>query len=454
MYCVPESHKSMRSFNKLLGGAAVLSLVLGLAGPLAALAAGPAAVSLQSAGNFAILAKAGISTTGATMVTGDIGVSPAAATFITGFGLSLTADSSFATSSLVSGKVYAPGYADPTPANITAAVSDMETAYTDAAGRTNPTATELGAGNIGGLSLAPGLYKWGTGVTIPSDLTLAGGANDVWIFQIAQNLDVSSGVKIVLSGGATANNVFWAVAGQTTIGTTAEFNGNILDQTAIVMNTGATLNGRALAQTAVTLDANTVTAPSAAQAMPVYVQPAPTAYTPNASNQPSVGDVPAADANVSGTYSAVSALANTTSIGVDKELQATASPVNCTANTLIKGSAPAVYYCGANGKRYVFVNDKAYFSWYKDFLNVATITDAALALIPIGGNVTYRPGARMVKIQSDPRVYVVARGGVLRAIPNEATAHALFGPQWNKMIDDIADSFFVNYTVGAPVPAQ
>jgi hypothetical protein len=446
----------MRSFNKLLGGAAALSLVLGLAGPLAALASVPAAVSLKSAGNFAILAKAGISTTGATAVTGDIGVSPAAATFITGFGLSLTAGSSYAASSLVTGKVYAPGYADPTSANMTAAVGDMETAYTDAAGRTSPTATELGAGNIGGLSLAPGLYKWGTNVIIPSDLTLAGNANDVWIFQVGQNLDVSSGVKIVLTGGAAANNVFWAVAGQTTIGTTAVFNGNILDQTSIVMNTGATLNGRALAQTAVTLDANTVTVPLAAQAMPVDVQPVavPTAYTPNAANPSSTGNVPAADANVSGAYSVAGALANTTSIGVDKGLQATSSPVNCTVNTLIKGSAAAVYYCGANGKRYVFVNDKAYFSWYKDFSNVTTITDTALALVPIGGNVTYRPGTRMVKIQSDPRVYVVARDGVLRAIPNEATAHALFGPQWNTMVDDISDSFFVNYTVGAPVPAQ
>jgi hypothetical protein len=441
----------MRSFNKLLGGAAALSLVLGLAGPLAALASNPAAVSLQSAGNFAILAKTGISTTGSTVITGDIGVSPAAATFMTGFGLVLPAGSSYATSSLVSGKVYAPGYADPTPANMTAAVSDMETAYTDAAGLTNPTATELAAGNLGGLTLAPGVYKWGTGVTIPSDLTLAGNANDVWIFQIAQNLDVSSGVKIILSGGAMADNVFWAVAGQTTIGTTASFNGNILDQTAIVMNTGATLNGRALAQTAVTLDANAVTVPSASQAVPVTT---PTSDTPTVANPSLSNSVPAADANVSGSYSVVGALANTTSIGVDKGLPTTASSVNCTANALIKGSAPAVYYCGADGKRYVFVNDKAYFTWYSDFSNVATVTDAALALIPIGGNVTYRPGTRMIKVQSDPRVYAVARGGVLRAIPDEATAHALFGPQWNAMIDDIADSFFVNYTVGAPVPAQ
>ncbi len=134
----------------------------------------------------------------------------------------------------------------------------MQTAYTDAMGRA-PTVTELSAGSIGGLTFVPGVYKWGTGVTIPTNITLSGSANDVWIFQIAQNLNVSGGVQIVLSGGAQASNIFWVVAGQTTIGTTAVFNGNILDQTAIVLNTGAVLNGRALAQTAVTLDANAVT---------------------------------------------------------------------------------------------------------------------------------------------------------------------------------------------------
>jgi hypothetical protein len=138
----------------------------------------------------------------------------------------------------------------------------MQTAYTNAAGRTNPTATELGAGNIGGMTLAPGLYKWSTGLTIPTDVTLSGGANDVWIFQVAQTLNISSATKVVLAGGAQAKNIFWVVAGQTTIGTTAVFNGNILDQTAIVLNTGARLNGRALAQTAVTLDHNTVSSPA------------------------------------------------------------------------------------------------------------------------------------------------------------------------------------------------
>jgi len=446
----------MKAFNKLPLAVAALSLVFGLVGPLAALAAGPAAVDLSSASAFAILAKTGISTTGTTMVTGDIGVSPAEATAITGFGLSLPAASSFATSALVTGKVYAPGYADPTPAKVTTAVGDMENAYTDAAGRTLPTATELSAGNIGGLSLAPGLYKWGTDVAIPANVILAGGANDTWIFQIAGNLTVSSGVNVILSGGAQAANVFWVVAGKTTIGTTSVFNGSILDQTAIVLATGAQLNGRALAQTAVTLDSAIVTLPPGSASVPAGSN-VPT-VTPPANNPPTVyytpTNAPATDANVSGAYNAASALVNTPSIGVDLGLTATANSVNCAANTLIKGSSDAVYYCGADGKRYVFVNDKSFFSWYKDFSTVLTISDAALASIPIGGNVTYRPGVRMIKIVSDPRVYVIARGGVLRSIPDEATAHALFGPQWNQMIDDISDSFFVNYKVGTPVPAQ
>jgi hypothetical protein len=175
----------------------------------------------------------------------------------------MDSSNTFSTSALVTGKAYAADYAVPAPAKMTTAISDMETAYTDAAGRTSPTASELGAGNIGGMTLAPGLYKWSTGVTIPTDVTLSGGANDVWIFQIAQDLTISSAMKVVLSGGAQASNVFWQVAGQTTLGTNSVFNGNILDQTAIVLNTGATLNGRALAQTAVTFDANTILVPTA-----------------------------------------------------------------------------------------------------------------------------------------------------------------------------------------------
>ena len=224
-------------------------------------ATGPAAVNLGTAGNFVILAKTGVSTTGATSVVGDIGLSPAAATYITGFGLILDATNTFATSSLVTGKVWAADYAPPTPANMTTAVLDMETAYTDAAGRVLPDFTELGAGNIDGMTLVPGLYKWGTGVAIPIGVTLTGGANDVFIFQIAQDLTVGNGAMVTLSGGVQARNVFWQVAGQATLGTTANFKGIILSQTLISLNTGAIMMGRALAQSAVTLNATAITNP-------------------------------------------------------------------------------------------------------------------------------------------------------------------------------------------------
>jgi hypothetical protein len=163
----------------------------------------------------------------------------------------------------VTGKVYAADYADPTPANLTTAVSDMQTAYTDAAGRTLPDHTELGSGNIGGMTLFPGLYKWSTDVTIPTDVTLSGSANDVWIFQIAGNLSIAGAKSVLLSGGAQARNIFWQVAGGVgvNLGTTSQFEGIILSQAGINLLTGATINGRLLAQTAVTLEANTVALP-------------------------------------------------------------------------------------------------------------------------------------------------------------------------------------------------
>jgi hypothetical protein len=311
----------MKNFkqNSVLAGIALCTLSLAV--PSALFAAGPAAVDLSSAGNFAILAKSGISATGTTAITGDIGVSPIGATSITGFSLNLPAASAYATSPLVTGKVYAPGYADPTPTTLTTAVGNMETAYTNAAGRTNPTATELGAGNIGGLTIAPGLYKWGTGVIIPSDVTIAGSANDVWIFQIAQTLTVSSSVRVNLSGGAKASNIFWIVAGQTTIGTGASFSGTILDQTGIVLNTGATLNGRALAQTAVTLDANSVTIPSGSASVATAPVITP---TPIATPTPTPTPTP-------------------TSTSIQTSVVSTASGSGSVTSTVTSGSATSTY---------------------------------------------------------------------------------------------------------------
>ncbi len=253
----------MKKNNKSLVVTVVVlavSLVFGLVGPITVRAAGPAVVNLGTAGNFVVLTKSGISATGVTSITGNIGVSPIAASAITGFGLILDASNAFSTSALVTGKIYASDYAPSTPAMMTTAISDMQTAYTDAAGRSMPDYTELYAGDITGQTLAPGLYKWGTGVLISSaGVTISGTANDVWIFQIAGTLTVGNGAIVTLGGNAQAQNIFWQVADQTTLGTTSQFKGVILDQTAVVMNTGATLNGRILAQTATTLDASTIT---------------------------------------------------------------------------------------------------------------------------------------------------------------------------------------------------
>jgi hypothetical protein len=215
---------------------------------------GPAAVNLRTAGNFAILAQSAVTNVPTSAVTGDVGLSPA-----TGAGIGLSC-------AQVTGAIYSVDAAGPLPCRVTdatrltAAVGDEGTAYTDAAGRA-PDYTELASGNIGGRTLGPATYKWSTPVLISTDVTLNGGPNDVWIFQIAQGLTVASGVKIVLAGGALPQNVFWQTFGAAEIGTTAQFKGVILSQTSIAMKTGASINGRLMAGTAVTLDQNTVTQP-------------------------------------------------------------------------------------------------------------------------------------------------------------------------------------------------
>jgi len=219
-------------------------------------------VDLGTAGQYVILTETGISTVVPSTITGDLGINPYAASAITGFSLMLGAGAAFSTSAQVTGKVYAPGYADPTHANLITATGDMGTAFTAAAGRA-PDVTELGAGDISGLTLPAGVYSWSTGLLLATDVTLTGSATDVWIFQIAQTLTVSDGVILHLKGGALAQNVFWQVSGGATLGTTVEFDGIILGQTLIAMKTGASITGRLLAQAAVTLDTDTIVAPVA-----------------------------------------------------------------------------------------------------------------------------------------------------------------------------------------------
>ncbi len=234
---------------------AIISMLA--AGTTSAAAASPEApVNLGSASNFTVLSKSGITDVFKTSINGNVGTSP-----ITGAAIGLTCAE-------VTGIIYTVDAAGPLPCRVTdatrltAAVGDMETAYNDAAGRTLPDALNLGAGEIGGLTLAPGLYKWTSNVSISNDVTLAGGPNDVWILQIAGTLTEASAKNVTLTGGAQAKNVYWQSAGAVAIGTQAHFEGTILSKTMIAMKTRASINGRLLAQTAVTLQMNTLTPPA------------------------------------------------------------------------------------------------------------------------------------------------------------------------------------------------
>ena len=231
---------------------------------------GPAPVTLgtsanlAAAGGYVILAKTGITNvTGSSITGGQLGLSPAAASYITGLALTADVSNVFSTSPSVPspGRVYASDYAVPSPVNLTAAVLSMQAAYDDAAGRTPADVLDLGSGNLGGRTLAPGLYTFGSGVTLPADVTFAGTATDTWILQVANDLDLAAGSRVKLSGGALAANIVWQVAGQVTLHAGAHLEGILLGKTGITLQTAASLHGRALAQTLVALDDNAVTAP-------------------------------------------------------------------------------------------------------------------------------------------------------------------------------------------------
>ncbi len=212
------------------------------------------AVNLRIASDFTILSKTGITSVYKSTITGDIGTSP-----ITG--ASLVLDCEEITGNVFSVDASGPACITTNADLLTAAVGDMQTAYTDASRRSNPDYLNLGAGNIGGKTLTPGLYKWTTDLDIPTDVTLYGSPTDVFIFQVAGTLKLSSAVRMTLAGGVLAENIFWVVSEAVTCGTTSHFEGTILGMKGINLQTGASLNGRMLSQTAVTLQKNTVTQP-------------------------------------------------------------------------------------------------------------------------------------------------------------------------------------------------
>ena len=180
----------MKIFDKL-SIAAVFVFMFGFLAPTFAFAAGPATVVLGAAGNYVILSKTAITTTGVTAITGDIGISPAPASALTGFGQALDGSGTFSTSALINGKIYASDYTAPTPTNVGTAVSNMEAAYTDAATRTpgvGASNLNVGGGTLSGQTFVPGTYTWGSNVDITGAITFTGTASDIWIIQISGNL--------------------------------------------------------------------------------------------------------------------------------------------------------------------------------------------------------------------------------------------------------------------------
>ncbi|KAF8157280.1 antifreeze protein [Crassisporium funariophilum] len=219
------------------------------------------AVNLGTFADYVILAQAGVSTVPTSAITGDLGLWPAADTYYTGFSEILSGSGTESTAmAQVTGVLKAANYATPTPSDLTIAVGDCGTAYDDAAGRTNPTDTDIGsAGSIGGLIITTGLYKFTGSVSIPTDVYISGSATDRWIFQITGTLIQTGSTQVVLSGGALPQNIVWVVGGAVTIGGSAIFNGVVLGGTSVTLETGSTLNGRICAGTNVALQSATVT---------------------------------------------------------------------------------------------------------------------------------------------------------------------------------------------------
>jgi hypothetical protein len=240
-------------------------------------------VDLGDAGHFAILAKTGISTVPSSNIYGDIGVSPIASTAMTGFDFMLDSSGQFSKSTQLfassggdaslthPGHAYAASYGGQTATDLTAAVSAMEAAYTDAAGRTNPDAARknVGGGTLGGVNyggpdapLTPGVYTFGSNVQLSGNVHFSDdGEAGIYIIQISGNLVQAANYDVILGASAKQENIFWQVAGHVEVGVGAHMEGIILAKTKADFLTGSSLNGRVLTQTACNLQQTTITEP-------------------------------------------------------------------------------------------------------------------------------------------------------------------------------------------------
>jgi hypothetical protein len=219
-------------------------------------------VNIGTAGDFVLLAAAGVSTVPASAIFGNVGVSPIAATAMTGFALTADSTNTFSTSTQVTGKLYAANYAVPTPAKMTTAIGDMQAAYTAVASRvTSKGNLNLLSGSIGGQTFKAGVYTWKMDVEFGQDIILTGSKKDVFIFQTTGNVRAIGNAKVILQGGVQATNVFWQMAGQLEAGKSSHLEGIFLVKNAAIFMKGASLYGRVLSQKAITLIQNTLTSP-------------------------------------------------------------------------------------------------------------------------------------------------------------------------------------------------
>ena len=258
-------HRALKERVDFLGGRRLVDRVLEDGGSYATNQSinSPPKVNLGTAGNYVILGKTGITGGAGSDVNGDMGVSPITSAAITGFGLIKQVADGFSTSSVVNGKIYAADYnTEATPAKLTTAIGNMQAAYTDSQSRlaSNGAYNNIGGGEIGGLDLGRGVYTFNTPVSITSSMTFTGGPDDVFIIKTSKGLKQAAATKVILAGGAKAENIFWSVAGTVYVGATAHMEGIILVATSATFITGSSLNGRILSQTAVNLQSNAITA--------------------------------------------------------------------------------------------------------------------------------------------------------------------------------------------------